>query len=297
MKKSLFIGSTVLDIVVKVDHLPASQEDINTQGIDMALGGCAYNASSILHHMDLPYIHCCACGEGFFGNCVAGLMEKVNKKPFIRLQEQDNGCCICLVDDKGERSFLCQHGVEYRFNETWLADIDMNEIDSIYICGLEIEDIDGEEIIEFLEKHQDKNIYFAPSARILSIQKERMKRMMQLRPILHLNESEALSYTQSTTLYEAARKLYEQCRNTVIITAGRKGAWVYSNETLEHIPGITSDVIDTIGAGDSHIGTVIACRKIGYDWKEAITFANKVAGKVVSVKGAALTKSQFQSIK
>lgn len=294
MKKTLFIGSTVLDMVVRCDHLPATQESINTESIQMSLGGCAYNASNILELLKLPYLLCSGVGDGFFSKCVESLMLEANRTPYVRIKGIDNGCCICLVDKEGERSFLSQHGVEYRFNEEWLQDLDSNEIDSIYVCGLEIEDADGEKIIHYLEKNKDKQIYFAPASRILKIQPDRMDKMMKLHPILHMNQSEALTYTKCNQLIDAIIALYEQNKNTIIVTLGEKGAYVYENGQLIHVPGIKTEVKDTIGAGDSHIGSIIAFQKLGYTLVDAVKKANCISAKVVSVNGSSLTEEQFR---
>lgn len=48
MKTTLILGSTVIDMIVRVPHLPVTQEDINTRSMTMALGGCAYNAARML---------------------------------------------------------------------------------------------------------------------------------------------------------------------------------------------------------------------------------------------------------
>ena len=100
MKKTLFIGSTVLDMVVELPHLPSLKEDINTSAMNAALGGCSYNASSIAHHLSLPYIHCSPCGEGFFADCIKQLLAAQNRRPFVCIPDLDNGCCLCLVDEQ-----------------------------------------------------------------------------------------------------------------------------------------------------------------------------------------------------
>ena len=53
-------------------------------------------------------------------------------------------------------------------------------------------------------------------------------------------------------------------------------------------------MLDTIGAGDSHIGTIIACLSKDKNLEFAIEQANKIAAKVVSVKGSTLTKEEFE---
>lgn len=297
MKKTLFIGSTVLDVVVNIDHLPSLMEDINTEKISVSLGGCAYNAANILHQLDLPYVLASPIGTGFFASSVERLLEEENKKPFIKLKNQDNGCCICLVDKDGERTFISHHGAEYLFKKEWLNELDSNEIDYIYVCGLEIEDQTGEDIIEYLKFVQGPQIVFAPGSRILNIQENRMKEMFNLHPILHLNDEEALAYTKQTTIAEAMNHLYEETKNTVIVTAGAKGAYAQTKNGQIYVPTVPVQVIDTIGAGDSHVGALIAGLKKGKNIKQSLQFANQISGKVVSMAGANIKKNQLLEVK
>ena len=296
MKKTLFIGSTVLDMVVELPHLPSLKEDINTSAMNAAVGGCSYNASSIAHHLSLPYIHCSPCGEGFFADCIKQLLAAQNRRPFVCIPGLDNGCCLCLVDEQGERTFISHHGAEYLFDIEWLKDLH-EDWDMIYVCGLEIEEKTGEALIQYLNESAHAEIVFAPGARIDKIQPERLQAMFQLRPILHLNDDEALAYTSSKTVNEAADKLYQLTHNTVIITCGSDGAYLKNNDEEKLIAGFKADVIDTIGAGDSHIGAWICAKKLGMNDSEAIRFANYVAAETVSTKGPALSEQSYAKIK
>ena len=62
------------------------------------------------------------------------------------------------------------------------------------------------------------------------------------------------------------------------------------------MPGVPAAVVDTIGAGDSHIGSVMASLSKGCSMREAIQNANRVASAVVSVKGASLTEKEFNAV-
>ena len=54
-----------------------------------------------------------------------------------------------------------------------------------------------------------------------------------------------------------------------------------------------AEVVDTIGAGDSHIGAIMAGLSKGLSFDEAIKLANKVAAQVVSVQGAVIEREEF----
>lgn len=72
----------------------------------------------------------------------------------------------------------------------------------------------------------------------------------------------------------------------VIITMGSKGAYLFSNEYSELIPGYQVDAVDTTAAGDTFNGalTVALSKSIGI--KEAILFANRAASLTVTKLGA-----------
>ncbi len=296
MKHVLVIGSTVTDVIIHVDHLPKTSEDVHVIRQTMSLGGCAYNVSDMIRLFQIPYILFSPVGKGTYGHYVReALAEKGIISP-IPTPEQENGCCYCFVEASGERTFVCHRGAEYRFRPEWFEQLDTDTIDSVYICGLEIEEPTGTHIVRFLEEHPALQVYFAPGPRILVLSQEILARIFALSPILHLNETEALEYTRKSTIEEAAHTLYQSTRNTVIVTLGEQGAYYETANQAAYIPGIKAEQTDTIGAGDSHIGTIIARLKQGASMEEAILDANRIAAAVVESSGALLSKDAFQAL-
>lgn len=297
MKKVLVIGSTVVDVVVNlVDHLPKTGEDVHIRSQHMSLGGCAYNVSDSIRHFQVPYILFSPVGTGVYGNFVREELHIRGISSPIPTPERENGCCYCFVEDTGERSFISYHGAEYLFEKEWFSLIPLEEIDSVYICGLEIEESTGENIVEFLEAHPELTVYFAPGPRLTVINPQLVERLYQLSPILHLNETEALSASGKSTVQEAAAFLYEKTNNTVIVTLGEKGCFFFDGKESETVPPVPAIQVDTIGAGDSHIGSVIACLKKGDSLKTAIQKANRVSSSVVASSGALLSDTAFDKL-
>ena len=56
MQKILLIGSTCVDVIIEIDHLPKTAEDIQPKRQTLALGGCAYNAANIVRQSGVPYL-------------------------------------------------------------------------------------------------------------------------------------------------------------------------------------------------------------------------------------------------
>lgn len=297
MKKILVIGSTVADIIINVERLPATAEDVHVLSQKMTLGGCAYNVSNMIDHFGAPYILFSPIGTGLYGDFIRNSLAEKGLISPIPTPDKKNGCCYCFVENSGERTFICDHGAEYLFEKEWFTNLDTSQISSIYICGLEIEDATGENIVEFLEANRNIPIFFGPGPRINIINKELMDRIFSLSPVVHLNRDEIFAFTGKSLIQDAAKALYKKTENTVIVTNGEKGAYYFDGNNFSHIPTVKVDkVVDTIGAGDAHMGAVIACLYKGYNIEESIERANIASALVVSHEGATLSDEEFKEI-
>lgn len=297
MKKILVIGSTVVDMIINVDKLPSTKADIHIKSQRANMGGCAFNVFDIINKFECPNILFSPVGGGIYGGFVRNYFENNNIKTPLLNVDGDNGCCYCFVEESGERTFVSYHGAEYLIHREWLEKIDASEIHSAYICGLEIEEKTGEDIVSWLEDNRNFPVYFAPGPRINRIDPSLLKRLFDLGVIIHLNDDEILDYTKAENIKVAAEKLYEKTHNTIIITLGENGACWYDGNALNKVSAVKAEnVVDTIGAGDSHLGAVMACLYKNMSMQDAIATANKVASRVVSTQGAQLSNKEFNNI-
>ncbi len=292
MKPALIIGSTCVDIIIHLDHLPSTMENLHPTSQSMAIGGCAYNVAYMMRMLDAPHTFISPVGTGMYGNYVADRLAAAKVPIPVRIHDRDNGCCYCLVESSGERTFLSYHGVEYTFDESWMEPYENQSFGLTYICGLEVEEPTGDNLIGWLEKHRDLTVCYAPGPRGARIPQEKTDRLMALHPMLHINEPESLDLTGAPNYLSAAARLSERTKNTVIITLGAKGAYcLEKNGIAYHVPSLpVTRVEDTIGAGDAHAGTLLACLTNGVPMRQALSYANQVAGAVTTVSGASLPR-------
>ena len=296
-KKILIIGSTCVDIIINVDHLPKTEEDIHPFSQSMALGGCAYNAANIIRQFGAPHTFISPVGTGVYGDYVRKELKQKGFPVLADVLDQENGCCYCLVERGGERTFMSLHGAEYTFSRTWMEPFEKETFDMTYVCGLEVEEPTGNELLSYLEDHREQQIFYAPGPRGILIEKEKTERMLALHPVLHINEAEACALSGYSQAREAAEALAQRTENTVIVTLGKDGACCLEKDgSFYQIPAYPAQVADTVGAGDSHIGTVMACLSLGYNMREALHTAGRVSAAVVSVKGASLTEEEFSKL-
>lgn len=276
MQEALIIGSTVCDVIIRVHQYPQLSGDENIISQKLQLGGCAYNVAHILQQLDIPFTLFSPIGKGIYGEFVKNHLIDEHI-PIVIESQENNGCCYCIVDDSSERTFICEHGTEYFYQQEYFDKLHMNDYDCIYVCGLEIEENTGDIIIAFLEKQCDKVIYFAPGPRIKQIDKDKMQRIMALHPIIHLNQQEIMTYTNQSHFDQALLSLYQLTHNIIIVTLGKQGCYFYDGKDGYLVESIAQKVESSVGAGDSHIGGIIAYQKMGFQWHDTLTFANQIA--------------------
>ncbi|MGQ7658953.1 carbohydrate kinase family protein [Streptococcus suis] len=294
MGKCLVIGSTVCDVMIYLDRLPGRQGDAHIKKQVMSLGGCAFNVVSILHHLGVEYDFISPVGTGIYGTFVKEGLNQLGIQTPISI-EGANGCCYCFVELDGERTFLSDHGVEYSFSPSWLDSYDLFQYDLVYICGLEVEEETGQALVDWL-KTCGRQLIFAPGPRGNLIPVNRMSQLLALSPILHLNEQEAMSLAQETDIEKAIQVLFDRTQQLIIVTQGSNGAVAFDGEWHE-APSFPAIVKDTIGAGDSHVGAMMAALVTDKSVADSLVFANRVASYIVANPGVHLPSSTYEDLR
>lgn len=201
MKRLLIIGSTCVDVILRLDHLPTTGEDMHPVQ-RFAMGGCAFNVAQVPKAYDVDLRFVTPIGDhGVFSDFVRAHLSNAGFRGPITVPDSENGCCYCLVERSGERTFLSVHGVEYSFHAEYMEAFAGERFDYTYICGLEVEETTGGELVAWLEAHPDiaGTVVYAPGPRGIEVDPTRTARILAMHPILHLNEQEAQALAGSET--------------------------------------------------------------------------------------------------
>ena len=294
MKRLLIIGSTCVDVILRLDHLPTTGEDMHPVQ-RFAMGGCAFNVAQVPKAYDVDLRFVTPIGDhGVFSDFVRAHLDNAGFRGPITVPDSENGCCYCLVERSGERTFLSVHGIEYSFHAEYMDAFAGERFDYTYICGLEVEETTGGELVAWLEAHPDiaGTVVYAPGPRGIEVDTDRTERILGMHPILHLNEQEAqalagMSGSEDRVL-AAAQVLHAKTGNMVIVTRGADGVlWISADGSVHSAPSVPSTVVDTIGAGDSHCGAVLTGLTLGWAEGDTMRFANEIASEVVAQEGGA----------
>lgn len=294
MKRLLIIGSTCVDVILRLDHLPTTGEDMHPVQ-RFAMGGCAFNVAQVPKAYDVDLRFVTPIGDhGVFSDFVRAHLDNAGFRGPITVPDSENGCCYCLVERSGERTFLSVHGIEYSFHAEYMDAFAGERFDYTYICGLEVEETTGGELVAWLEAHPDiaGTVVYAPGPRGIEVDTDRTERILGMHPILHLNEQEAqalagMSGSEDRVL-AATQVLHAKTGNMVIVTRGADGVlWISADGSVHSAPSVPSTVVDTIGAGDSHCGAVLTGLTLGWTEEDTMRFANQIASEVVAQEGGA----------
>lgn len=290
----LAVGAIMVDMVCRVPRLPRSGEGIVVQESHATVGGCAFNSANVLRQLGAPHELFAPVGSGIFAGFVQRELDARGLAAPC-FAERDSGGCVCFVEPGGERTMVTLPGIERFFERSWFQRVDASRFCCGFASGYEVEGTGGDAIIAFFEDHPSVQFYYAPGPRIEGVgaDAEKTARINALHPVWHLNDQEALAYTGCATVDEAGFAVAAECGNAVVITAGAEGAHLFEGGRHARVPALPVEVVDTIGAGDAHLGALTAARAAGRTWEDALALANRVAGAVCGVRGATLPDDVF----
>ncbi|MGN0301900.1 MAG: PfkB family carbohydrate kinase [Anaerotardibacter sp.] len=296
----LFIGSIMIDTICPVEALPKPGQGIVIDGHTMTAGGCGYNAAVSAKHLGASCELFAPLGKGPYSALAKEQLEARGFEAFLADTTQDCGFAICLVTPDGERTMITIPGVERSIKSEWFDSIDTSPFSYVYVCGYEFDGSGGEIICDFLRKNPAMKPVFAPGPVITKLSPYVFCTMKQLGAYWHLNEVEAMDHTKTSTVLEAGRALASEYKSTIVITEGSVGAHLfeYTGEEVAYtlVPSQKITPVDTIGAGDNHVGALMAARAAGKSWVESLALANKVSAAICLTKGSTLTNEQFAAL-
>ena len=100
----------------------------------------------------------------------------------------------------------------------------------------------------------------------------------------------------SQVLNKSLEKIPLMDRQSVIVTLGSQGVYVYENKTGTLIPGLDVMPVDTTGSGDCFVGALATKYLEHGNLVDAAYFANKAAALSVTKKGASASMPTLEEV-
>lgn len=282
----------MLDVITKIAVMPDkinygsdTPSTISTHG-----GGAAGNVASWLTRTDAR-----ATIVGHVGDDAAGaaLMSEFDalgvRHQNLMVDKGSSGVVVVLVDPSGERTMFPDNGANSGLKLSDLPDLD--DFNAVYLSGYSpLDPLSRPGVMAMIKKIKEAGLplYFDPASvgGMMEVPVEEVKTWIRLMDVLLLNEEEAIYLTGETNPEKAMELLLNDCE-TVVIKRGSQGAIGRSRGSiLVSVPALSTEVVDTTGAGDSFAAGFIAHYALTKNMQHGLESGAQVAARCVAIVGA-----------
>lgn len=290
MKKIVVMGSFVVDLMGRADHLPAPGETVKGGFFKVGPGGKGSNQGVAAKRMGAEITMATKIGKDEFGDiALKSFQNEALSTDLVFVDEEaSTGAALIMVDENSSQNkILVTLGACETLNESDIKRVEaaIDKAD-IYLTQLETNVDAVERTIQYAAE-QKKTIVLNP-APVQAIPEE----LYGCIDIFTPNEVEAgiLSNMEVKTFddaREAARIFMDKGVKNVVITMGKLGAYLKTPDEEAIIESYQVDAVDTTGAGDAFNGGLVAGLGEGMSLVEATKYANAVAALSVTKVGTA----------
>jgi len=290
MKKNkiVVIGSSNVDLLMKMDHLPEKGETVTDAEFFQVYGGKGANQAVAAAR---------AGGNVVFVNCVGEdaytpqMLQNykddgINTSFVFQQKGIASGHALIMIGGEGMNYLSVAPGANYQLTPQKIDEA-MPIIDQAAVIVLQYEIL--EETLKYIiDLANEKSIpvlwNFAP-ARSFDLS------YVPKVNILVLNEVEAgflaeMKVDNQSDAEVAALKLIDQGVEKVIITLGKQGAFLMTKDEKVSVTAFVVDAVDTTAAGDTFCGAYAVAMVEKKSLKECLQFASAAAAISVTRMGA-----------
>lgn len=298
MKKILVIGSTNMDIIAMVDHLPVPGETVGNGTLARAHGGKGANQAVAAARAggDVTFITC--TGDDDDGNkMLAGFRQDgINIDHISVISEVPTGTALIFVDKAGENCITVAPGANDHLSK---AIVDQAEEvirkSDLILLQLEIPYETIEHICKLAVKHQKRIILNPAPARSLD------EKVLKSLEYLVLNETEAeIISGQSVTeknIDTICQSIKDMGPQHIILTLGSRGSYVYDDQVQKYVKSFEVEPVDSTAAGDTFCGAfAVSLGRGDKDIIGSVRFANAAGALSVTRQGAQTSIPELEEI-
>ncbi len=286
--KIIVIGSSNIDLIMKMDHLPQKGETVTDAVFMQVYGGKGANQAVAAARAggDVAFISC--VGEDAYTPQMVKNYEKDGIETRYIFQEKGvaSGYALIMIGGEGENIISVAPGA----NDFLLPEkIDLTEaiLDeaALIVMQFEIPEITVKHVIDIANKKKIPVMWNVAPAKPFDFA------FIPKVNILVLNEVEAglltnIEIENETDAEKAAQILVEKGVEKVIITLGSKGAFVLTKSGKVAVTSYKVDAVDTTAAGDTFCGALAVALTEEKPLRESLLFASAAAAISVTRIGA-----------
>lgn len=269
------LGSTNLDLVANVDHLPAPGETVSAVDYAEHPGGKGLNQAVAARRAgaDTAFVTC--VGADGAGSMLHRLIVAEGIAAFVTETSRPTGRALIAVDSRAENSIVVVPGAN--------ADLGIGIVDDhrsvienakVLLCQMEIP-IDSVKAALAMARVAGARTVLNP-APPHDIDRD----VLSLCDIVVPNQHELAMMGGTSALLDAGVR-------AVVITLGARGIRIVTRDSEAEIPPFAVRAVDTTGAGDAACGALAAALARGSDLPQAARRAS-AAGALAATRAGAV---------
>lgn len=290
------VGNVVVDITLRVPQLPETGSDVLADHGHARPGG-VLNVMAAARRQGVAGIYAGLHGRGPFGDLVRSALHDLGIDVLHRpCEDADTGFTVAITDDSGERTFLTHFAVERWLDAESMARVEPRAGDVVYVSGYPLA-LPGpaKAVADWLFRLANEVTVIAdPGPLAAELRTAELDAVLRRADWWSCNVDEAAKLTGVADPLAAASALLRRTgRDGVIVRAGADGAALAQagDATPALVPAPAVRVIDTNGAGDTHVGVFVAALMRGMLPPEAVRRANAAAAIAVTRPGPGIAPS------
>jgi ribokinase len=284
------VGSLNLDLIARVERLPAAGETVAGTALLRRFGGKGANqaVAAARQGASVAMLGCVGCdvdGEAY-GKRLAH-SERIDARAIHHVRNETTGTALIAVDGRGQNSIVVVAGANARLTQAMIrAHADLIRGAKALLLQLEVP-LPAVLAAMRIANAAGVPVVFNPSP----LRPDFPWGRVALHTVV-VNEIEArqiFGHSPNDSSRKAAAwrgRLAERGITQLLVTRGAESTLCLTAETFFSVPTLCVRPVDTVGAGDAFAGTLTARMAEGCSFAEAVALAN-VAGGLATLKPGA----------
>ncbi|MDX1283543.1 MAG: ribokinase [Draconibacterium sp.] len=286
--KIVVIGSSNVDLLMKMDHLPEKGETVTNAEFFQVYGGKGANQAVAAARAggNVAFVNCVG-EDAYTPQMVQNYKDEgIDTRFVFKEKGLASGHALIMIGDQGNNYLSVAPGANYKLTPEKIDEaLPVIEEAELIVMQYEVEEATIKYVIDLANKKNIPVLWNMAPARAFDLS------YIPKINILVLNEVEAgflaeMPVESEEEAEKAANNLVSKGVEKVIITLGAKGAFVVTKDEKVSVPSFKVDAVDTTAAGDTFCGSFAVALVEGKTLKESLQFASAAAAISVTRMGA-----------
>ena len=282
------IGSSNVDMIMKLSHLPAKGETVTEGAFMQVFGGKGANQAVAAARAGGSVTFVTAVGDEPYGHIMLENFrnESMDISHALIVEGVPSGTALIMLDQEGANYLAVASGANYSLLPSHIEALaEVIRDSALLVIQREVPNVTIQKALDIAEREGVPVLFnYAPAHPLELTVSAQMTGLV-------VNEVEAemltgVAVTDTVQAQEAAEALLSLGPKYVILTLGKEGAYVATESVRQLVPTFPVTPVDTTAAGDTFSGALAVALVEGKPLLEAVRFANAAAALSVTRMGA-----------